>query len=361
MEPKKYWIRNEGRVHGPYDAQTIKGLAASGTLRKDMEMSVDKERWLLADSVKGLFASLPKLADSQRGPGFRNEQRPVTPGLSAASDTSRPSMQNDERPISSAQAAPPSTPLAANSVSQPLQNETAASQPKSRNQKLAALGLATAIAVTFISIALHVFRRVPPPISVATAPVVADDNRPSTSSATRRTRNGLSDPEPTGRSTKPEQTSATVATEVKKVETPNSAPPSVGYIKPPDDFLISSLLFRPGIEDVSGFIPAIFEAMIHFKTMNNGTHARVLGWTREENVYTLHTMWVGEIDFQIVHILGGKSQGKVSIVQSIRGKLPSGEVGEMPVFQFMMVNFSRDVLAEDIQQWQRDHPGEPLH
>lgn len=58
MIEKKYWVRANSKVYGPYDGATIRQMAAAGTLHRDMEISPDNQIWHVAKNVPGLFVSL---------------------------------------------------------------------------------------------------------------------------------------------------------------------------------------------------------------------------------------------------------------------------------------------------------------
>lgn len=51
---RQYWIRRNGKETGPYDSNTVRALAKSGRIARKDSVSVDRMRWVDADSVAGL-------------------------------------------------------------------------------------------------------------------------------------------------------------------------------------------------------------------------------------------------------------------------------------------------------------------
>lgn len=49
------YVRIRGKVHGPFDAEKLKRLAAGGKITRDDEVSRDQLKWVPAANVKGLF------------------------------------------------------------------------------------------------------------------------------------------------------------------------------------------------------------------------------------------------------------------------------------------------------------------
>ncbi len=50
-----YYIRSQGKVHGPFSFEDLKSKAERGHLKKTHQVSTDKERWQPARKVEGLF------------------------------------------------------------------------------------------------------------------------------------------------------------------------------------------------------------------------------------------------------------------------------------------------------------------
>jgi len=49
------YVRIAGKVHGPFDGDKLKRLAAAGKISRDDELSRDQQKWTPAGNVKGLF------------------------------------------------------------------------------------------------------------------------------------------------------------------------------------------------------------------------------------------------------------------------------------------------------------------
>lgn len=49
------YVRIRGKVHGPFETDKLKRLAAAGKISRDDELSRDQQKWTLAGNVKGLF------------------------------------------------------------------------------------------------------------------------------------------------------------------------------------------------------------------------------------------------------------------------------------------------------------------
>jgi Bacterial PH domain len=50
----QYWIRSQGRETGPFDAQHVKGMALQGRIARTDSVSLDRQKWILADQIRGL-------------------------------------------------------------------------------------------------------------------------------------------------------------------------------------------------------------------------------------------------------------------------------------------------------------------
>jgi hypothetical protein len=64
----QYWIDTGKTTHGPFDATQLKTLASNGELKRDNKISTDQERWVIAESIKGLafktvLPQVPELSD----------------------------------------------------------------------------------------------------------------------------------------------------------------------------------------------------------------------------------------------------------------------------------------------------------
>lgn len=56
-----YYVRSQGKVHGPFSFEDLKTKAGKGHLRKTHQVSTDKKNWTPARRVEGLFPPPPKL------------------------------------------------------------------------------------------------------------------------------------------------------------------------------------------------------------------------------------------------------------------------------------------------------------
>ncbi len=55
----KYWINTGAKTHGSFTASQLKNLASTGKLKRKHKISTDQERWVFAESIKGLvFAAI---------------------------------------------------------------------------------------------------------------------------------------------------------------------------------------------------------------------------------------------------------------------------------------------------------------
>jgi hypothetical protein len=61
----QYWINTGSKTYGPFDATQLKKLASNGELKRDNKISTDKNRWAIAESIKGLVfkAVSPQVSD----------------------------------------------------------------------------------------------------------------------------------------------------------------------------------------------------------------------------------------------------------------------------------------------------------
>ena len=64
MSSPKYWIRNSGKVEGPFDSLQVRGLLVVGRLTPTMEISTDAVHWHVAGQVKGLFPAQAPSVDA---------------------------------------------------------------------------------------------------------------------------------------------------------------------------------------------------------------------------------------------------------------------------------------------------------
>jgi len=56
---KQFYYRQMGEVFGPFTGQQLKQFADSGAIDRGTDVSADRERWVLADQVQGLFPPTP--------------------------------------------------------------------------------------------------------------------------------------------------------------------------------------------------------------------------------------------------------------------------------------------------------------
>jgi len=54
----RYWIRNRGRVQGPFTEERIQGLLRRGRFSRSFHVSEDKKEWLPASEFPELFAGV---------------------------------------------------------------------------------------------------------------------------------------------------------------------------------------------------------------------------------------------------------------------------------------------------------------
>ena len=67
---ERYWIRNRGRVQGPFTIDRIQGLLRRGRFNRHFHVSEDKKEWLPATEFPELFEGVV----SQRGGGGDDEE-----------------------------------------------------------------------------------------------------------------------------------------------------------------------------------------------------------------------------------------------------------------------------------------------
>jgi rRNA maturation protein Nop10 len=65
------FVRIAGDVQGPYDAAKVKQLAVAGRLRRDDELSQDRQKWTQARNVKGLVFAATSTSPDKRTPANR--------------------------------------------------------------------------------------------------------------------------------------------------------------------------------------------------------------------------------------------------------------------------------------------------
>lgn len=90
-----------------------------------------------------------------------------------------------------------------------------------------------------------------------------------------------------------------------------------GYIQPDKQFMKSILDIpeAPGVAMGGGTVED-FVASIKNTQMTNGKTVDVLGWKKEDNVYTLHMKWKDPMELRFVHVLSSPTNGTVSILQA---------------------------------------------
>lgn len=102
------------------------------------------------------------------------------------------------------------------------------------------------------------------------------------------------------------------------------------YVQPNQDFLQSELMVRPGIRDV-GFSVGQFTELLKKAVMDNGNHPRIKGWSKDDNVYTLHLEMKQAVELQFTHVLAPPADGKVSVLAPVQG-----DTGTVPAMQFVL-------------------------
>ncbi|MCA9015741.1 MAG: DUF4339 domain-containing protein, partial [Planctomycetaceae bacterium] len=55
VSKSQYYIRNRGRIQGPFDPQTLQSLARRGRFARHHEVSQDKQNWFQASEYPELF------------------------------------------------------------------------------------------------------------------------------------------------------------------------------------------------------------------------------------------------------------------------------------------------------------------
>jgi len=80
-----YFVRIRGSMHGPFDGEKLKRLAAAGKISRADEVSRDREKWVKAGGVKGLFPSTElATAPASRASPSRAVAAPIAPAVPAA-------------------------------------------------------------------------------------------------------------------------------------------------------------------------------------------------------------------------------------------------------------------------------------
>ncbi|QDT93664.1 GYF domain-containing protein [Gimesia algae] len=80
MDESQYYIRNRGRIQGPFDSQTLQSLARRGRFARHHEISHDQKTWFLASEYPELFPERPA---------------PRATVQEVASETPRPEQEHD--------------------------------------------------------------------------------------------------------------------------------------------------------------------------------------------------------------------------------------------------------------------------
>lgn len=63
MSAASFYVRVRGQIHGPFESDKLKRLAAAGKIGRDDEVSRDREKWVKAGGVKGLFPATELVAN----------------------------------------------------------------------------------------------------------------------------------------------------------------------------------------------------------------------------------------------------------------------------------------------------------
>lgn len=88
------------------------------------------------------------------------------------------------------------------------------------------------------------------------------------------------------------------------------------FIDPEKQFLGSELMVRAGISEV-GLSVGQFVELLKKAQMDNGKTPEVQGWTREDNVYTLHVKMKKPLELKFTHILSAPANGAFSVLSPI--------------------------------------------
>lgn len=102
------------------------------------------------------------------------------------------------------------------------------------------------------------------------------------------------------------------------------------FIMPPDNFLRSELLVRPGIANETGTSVREFAALLESYQLDNGEALNLEGWSKSDNLYTLHLLIKREhVELKFLHDLSGDHSGRYSLLMPVD---ISGEVVSPLVF-----------------------------
>lgn len=100
-----------------------------------------------------------------------------------------------------------------------------------------------------------------------------------------------------------------------------------GYVQPDEKFLKSNWMFN-GTDVAMGTVDEFVEEVKNGQ-MTNGKHFEVVGWKKNDNVYTLHVKGKDSIEIRFSHILASPSNGANSTFDAVT---IAGQ--ELPPFQF---------------------------
>ena len=103
------------------------------------------------------------------------------------------------------------------------------------------------------------------------------------------------------------------------------------FIDPEKQFLGSELMVRAGVSEV-GLSVGQFVELLKKAQMDNGKTPEVQGWTREDNIYTLHVKMKKPLELKFTHILSAPANGVFSVLSPIE---QGGE--EIQPMQFVML------------------------
>lgn len=104
------------------------------------------------------------------------------------------------------------------------------------------------------------------------------------------------------------------------------------YVNPEESFLKSELTVREGISETGLTVGSFVKALEAVK-MDNGKSPAVSGWTKSDNIYTLHVDMKKPVEIEFVHMLN--QEGKVSLMKPVQTS-----EGEIPAMQFLMLALS---------------------
>lgn len=79
QKPSVWFVKQDGKVYGPFDSTRLKKLGAAGKVDRDSEISKDRNGpWTEASRVRGLFPEIPGATEDSVNEGAKEEEKPVS-------------------------------------------------------------------------------------------------------------------------------------------------------------------------------------------------------------------------------------------------------------------------------------------